>query len=295
MGGKGMLEFSVLGSGSSGNCALVRSEETALLLDAGLSARQIDRRLAMLGVDAASLDGILITHEHGDHTRGIDVFSRNRGACMPVYCTAMTREVIRDSIRAEIDWRLFESGQEFSLGNLKVQSFPVPHDAVDPLGFLIRNGAAAMGVLSDIGHVTNLVRTHLREAHALFLEANYDEVLLRNDTKRPWPTKQRIQSRHGHLSNDQAAELAAEVATENLSRIVLGHLSQDCNDPGLARDLVSKRLREKGFEDIAVCCATQGEPTEWFPVVARAVESVEMVETGVVREKALALEQEFLL
>ncbi len=263
-----MLEISVLGSGSSGNCALARTAQTTLLVDAGLSARQMTRRLEAQGVDPGALDGILITHEHGDHTRGIDVFCRTRR--LPLYCTAMTREVIQDSIRAPMEWRIFESGQAFTIADLEVQSFPVPHDAVDPLGFVIRNSTGAVGVVSDVGHVTNLVKTHLRSVNALFVESNYDEIMLQNDTRRPWPTKQRILSRHGHLSNDQAAEMIAESASEALRHVILGHLSQDCNDPGVAMETVRVRLREAGFPEVEVSCAHQQHPTAWISVGAGA-------------------------
>ncbi len=278
-----MLEISVLGSGSSGNCALVRSGVTTFLLDAGLSARQINQRIDSLGLDPEAISGILITHEHGDHTRGIDVFCRKRP--LPVYCTPMTREVVEETIRGKVEWRLFESGGSFEIGDVAVQSFPVPHDAVDPLGFSVQCGRASLGVLTDVGHVTNLVRARLAGATTLFIEANYDEVLLQNDLRRPWPTKQRIQSRHGHLSNAQAAELAAEVASPVLERVILGHLSGDCNDPALACATVAGKLKERGHGHVEVCCASQAEATPWYRVGGAREEAKEVevaVETAAV-------------
>ncbi|MFV1994249.1 MAG: MBL fold metallo-hydrolase [Verrucomicrobiales bacterium] len=266
-----MVEVSVLGSGSSGNCALVRSGGTALLIDAGLSARQICRRLELHGIDPDDLAGIVLTHEHGDHTQGIDVFCRKRR--VPVYSTRMTREIVGEGMRSDVDWRLFEGGQEFALGEFSLQSFPVPHDAVDPHGFRISDGDCSLGVLSDVGHITNLVRDCLRGADILFVEANYDETLLQNDTRRPWPTKQRILSRHGHLSNTQAAQLVAEVASEALRRVILGHLSEDCNQPSLACGVVRDRLRAEGFHSVEVSCAAQHEPTPLFRAEGRSVET----------------------
>ncbi|MEM7145754.1 MAG: MBL fold metallo-hydrolase [Verrucomicrobiota bacterium] len=259
-----MLEISILGSGSSGNCAVVRVNggETVFLLDAGLSAKQIRLRLERVGVAYSDLDGILLTHEHGDHTRGIDVLCRKEQ--VPIYCSVMTREVLVDSIRQEMEWHLFESGDEFYLGGVKVGTFPVPHDAVDPLGFVIGDGESALGVLSDVGHVTNLVRERLSGATSLFVEANYDETMLQNDTKRPWATKQRISSRHGHLSNDQAADLVGEVASEGLRHVVLGHLSSDCNHPDVARGAVAEKLRAQGFARVEVSCACPREPMDWL-------------------------------
>jgi phosphoribosyl 1,2-cyclic phosphodiesterase len=259
-----MLEISILGSGSSGNCAVVRANggRTTFLLDAGLSAKQIKLRLEQVGVPFSELDGILLTHEHGDHTRGIDVLCRKER--VPIYCSVMTREVLVDSIRQEMDWILFESGDEFSLSGLTVRTFPVPHDAVDPLGFVIGDEDSSLGVVSDVGHVTNLLKDRLRGVTSLFVEANYDETMLQNDTKRPWATKQRISSRHGHLSNDQAADLIGEVASEDLRHVVLGHLSSDCNAPGVAREAVAEKLRARGFGRVEVCCASPRNPTSWL-------------------------------
>ncbi len=286
------FEISVLGSGSSGNCALVRSTSTTFLLDAGLSARQINRRIESLGLSADSLDGILITHEHGDHTRGIDVFCRK--CPLPVYCTSMTREVVRESVRGGVEWRLFESGGKFEIGDVEVQSFPVPHDAVDPMGFLIRCGEVSRGVLTDVGHVTNLVRARLDGATTLFIEANYDDILLQNDTRRPWSTKQRIQSRHGHLSNLQAAELVADVSSPGLDRVILGHLSGDCNDPDLACATVAGKLKDKGHGHVEVCCASQATVTPWYQVGQKAAESIEEIEEREVEAAPVAEQGHFL-
>ncbi|MEM8955332.1 MAG: MBL fold metallo-hydrolase [Verrucomicrobiota bacterium] len=291
-----MLEISILGSGSSGNCAVVRIRDgaarTTFLLDAGLSAKQIRLRLARVGLAPEDLDGILLTHEHGDHTRGIDVLCRHEQ--VPIYCSIMTREVLVDSIRQEMEWNLFESGEDFELGGVKVGSFPVPHDAVDPLGFLIGDGESTLGVLSDVGHVTKLVTERLSGATTLFVEANYDETMLHNDTKRPWATKQRISSRHGHLSNDQAADLVGDVANAGLRHVVLGHLSSDCNDPAVASGVIVERLRSRGYERVGVRCACPREPMEWLEVawpsgVGKTRSGEPGVEEGVARVEQGAL------
>jgi phosphoribosyl 1,2-cyclic phosphodiesterase len=252
-----MFEFSVLGSGSAGNSALVRTGRSAILVDAGLSAKQLKLRLGVLGMAEVRLDGIVLTHEHSDHTRGLDVFLRERG--VPVYCNVRTAALLRREIRSEVEWQVFESGDRFGVGDLEVQSFSVPHDAVEPMGFVIRRGPAALGVVSDIGHVTTLVQQHLRGVDSLYVEANYDEAMLQNDTKRPWATKQRIASRHGHLSNAQTAELVEAVASARLHRVVLGHLSRDCNHPEVARKAVEERLQRIGLREVEVLCAEQDE------------------------------------
>jgi len=259
-----MLELAVLGSGSSGNSALVCLGDTRILVDAGLSARQIGVRLEALGVDPDSLSAIVLTHEHGDHTRGIDVFCRKRP--LPVYGTNHTCAMLRDDVKAEVTWRQFEAGAAFQLGGIEVETFSVPHDAVDPVGFVFRCEHGSAGVLSDVGHVTRAVLDRLRGVNLLFAEANYDETMLQNDPKRPWATKQRIGNRHGHLSNDQTVELVRELAGDHLSRVVLGHLSSDCNTPELATALVTKALEENGCGHVAVECAGRSEPLPLRPV-----------------------------
>jgi phosphoribosyl 1,2-cyclic phosphodiesterase len=147
-------------------------------------------------------------------------------------------------------------------------------------------------VVSDVGHVTNLLKDRLSGVTSLFVEANYDETMLQNDTKRPWATKQRISSRHGHLSNDQAAELIGEVACEKLRHVVLGHLSSDCNEPAVARGAVEEKLRARGFGRVEVCCAAAREPTGWLEAAwprEREKAEVENCETAEVRVEQASL------
>lgn len=250
------MRLAVLGSGSGGNAAVVEAAGTRLLVDAGLSARQIERRLALLGVAPGDLDAVLLTHEHGDHTAGLRVFLRK--AAVPVFATPSTHYVVREKLEAA-EWKLFESGASFRLGGLEVDSFAVPHDAVEPVGFRFRHGDDSIGLLSDTGHVTERIVDRLRGVRLLFLEANYDEAMLEADLRRPWSTKQRISSRHGHLSNAQAAELVGQLAAIGLERVVLGHLSSDCNSPEVAAAAVRAVA-----PTVPVSCAAQKEPSDWF-------------------------------
>lgn len=266
-----MLELAVLGSGSSGNCALACLGETRILIDAGLSAKQICVRLEKLGVDPDSLSGILLTHEHGDHTRGIDVFCRKRE--LPIFATTHTCAVVRENVKSTVVWNHFESGSSFEIGGITVESFSVPHDAVDPVGFVLRCEKSSLGVLSDVGHVTRMIIDRLQSVDTLFTESNYDEVMLQNDTKRPWATKQRISNRHGHLSNDQTAELVGHIASPRLHRIVLGHLSSDCNTSDLACQVIRKKLEELGHTEVMVECADRQEPIPLFPTAKVAPNS----------------------
>jgi len=251
--------FTILGSGSSGNCAYLESGDTRLLIDAGFSGRQIRHRLTSLSRGPESLAGILITHEHSDHVQGLTTIAAKLR--VPVYCNAHTARALEEQLGLQLEWRLFTTGASFEVGEVTVDSFSVPHDAWDPVGFLIRAPSGNVGILTDLGHATTLVIERIRESDILLLEANHDLKLLQEDTKRPWSTKQRILGRHGHLSNDAAAGVAAEVVTDRLRHLYLGHLSRDCNTPQLAHDTVCARLHELGVRHVRVETAGQDSPS----------------------------------
>ncbi len=256
------MKFAVLGSGSSGNAAVVDCDGVRLLIDAGLSAKQLNLRLAQVGVVPDSLDGILLTHEHGDHVRGLRIFLKQHPT--PVFATPATAQVVRETGIEGARWKLFEPGQAFAIGHATIEPFTIQHDAVDPVGFVIRHRDLALGLLSDLGHITRSVTHKLQDLHALFIEANYDEDLLEADEKRPWPIKQRIASRHGHLSNTQVIDLLSEIVHPALGQIVLGHLSADCNSPDLVLKLLRRALADHGNPHTGVHCACQHEPSPWF-------------------------------
>ena len=265
-----MLRMVVLGSGSLGNSVLVEAGETRVLVDAGLSAKQLVARMELLGIPPESLDAILLTHEHGDHARGLKVFQRKYP--VPVFANLLTREVLADKTGPGVPWRVFENEQPFSVGEMEVLGFQIQHDAADPVGFALKHREASMALVSDLGHVTAKVRHYLKDLDGLFVEANYDEDMLIADVKRPWSTKQRISSRHGHLSNEQVGELLREVATERLRNVVLGHLSSDCNCPKLATKYLLGELKKAGHRQVTVLCASQDEPTPWVTVREKDVE-----------------------
>jgi phosphoribosyl 1,2-cyclic phosphodiesterase len=249
-------QLTILASGSSGNCAYLETDDTRLLIDAGLSARQIRQRLLGIGRTPENLSGILVTHEHTDHTQGLGVLAAKLQ--IPVYCNRLTKEAIELQFQTRFDFRLFTTGASFELGDVSVDTFSVPHDAYDPVGFLLRTAAGNIGFLTDLGHATRLVIERVRPAHALVLEANHDVQMLQDDTRRPWATKQRILSRHGHLSNDAAAQLAEQIVSADLAHLYLGHLSADCNLPELAHRTVSDRLATLGATHVRVQATAPG-------------------------------------
>src|SRR5207245_1657151 len=256
----------MLGSGSWGNSALVATDHCKILVDGGLSARQLVLRLEHCGVTPEQLDGVLLTHEHGDHVCGLEVLCRKFD--VPIYCNALTAEAIRcDGLFARYrNWRIFSTGSEFSVCDVTVQTFPVPHDAVDPLGFAFHAGSSGLGFITDLGYATKMVIERLRKVHTLVIETNHDEKLLQNDPHRPWPVKQRIQSRHGHLSNNAAASVIEQLLPGKIERVVLGHLSRDCNTPQLALGTVQTLLAKCGRIDVELHCAAQSQISTRFRV-----------------------------
>lgn len=254
------VQFTILGSGSSGNCAYLEAGETRLLIDAGFSGRQIRERMASFGRSPEGLSGVVVTHEHIDHIQGLGPLCGKLD--LPVYANRFTSEAIQKQFpQTTFRFVRFETGAAFQIGDVGVRSFSIPHDAMDPVGFLLETSAGNIGFLTDLGHTTRLILERVKPAHVLVLEANHDLKLLQEDTRRPWGTKQRILGRHGHLSNDAAADVAASLIPGLLQRIYLGHLSRDCNRPELAHRVVSCRLTSVGAAHVVVEGTHQDRPT----------------------------------
>ena len=258
----------MLGSGSAGNSALVATDHCRILVDGGLSARQIVVRLEQCGITPGQLDGVLLTHEHGDHVCGLEVLCRKFH--VPIYCNRLTADAIRcpgsTGLAEHRNWRLFQTGADFSICDIHVQTFSVPHDAVDPVGYAFHSGESALGFITDLGYATKMVVERHRKVHTLVIETNHDEKMLQDDPHRPWPVKQRIQSRHGHLSNAAAATVVEQLLGGKLERVVLGHLSRDCNTPELAAGAIRAMLALRGRNEIEVHCATQSHISLRFTV-----------------------------
>ena len=251
--------LTILGSGSGGNCVYLETDETRLLIDAGFSLRQIRQRLATIGRVPENLDAILLTHEHSDHIQGLTQLGEKLR--VPVYCNRLTQEALADQLGAKFPCRLFATGACFELGDILVETFMVPHDAQDPVGFLLKTPAGNIGVVTDLGHTPRLVLERVRTANVLLLEANHDVQMLQNCPHRPWSLKQRILSRHGHLSNEAAADAAEQIMSADLRHLFLGHLSRECNRPDLALGRMAERLNKIGASHVRLELASQNLPT----------------------------------
>jgi len=219
------VHITILGSGSSGNCTYVETEHARLLIDAGLSGRQIRNRLLSIGRTVENLTGILLTHEHSDHCQGLTALAGKIN--VPVYANRLTREAIDLNLDVKPDFRLFSTGSSFDAGDVIVDTFSVPHDAYDPVGFMLRTPSGNIGFLTDLGHATKL-------------------------------------SRHGHLSNDAAATAAQEIVSSDLEHVFLGHLSSDCNRPELARYAVAEALDKIGARNVGITVSMQDSPTATY-------------------------------
>jgi phosphoribosyl 1,2-cyclic phosphodiesterase len=234
----GSLRVCLLASGSKGNSLFVETGETKILVDAGLSAREIAFRLESIGVSASELNGILISHEHVDHIRGAGTLARRFKIPVLISYSAsnQTHEHFRSASLVE-----FESGCSFEFRDTLIDPFPTTHDSADPVGFVIDGHEARIGFATDLGIVTRLVQEKLRKSRVLVLESNHDEDMLLNGPY-PWHLKQRIKSRHGHLSNLESAELLAEVLHPDLEGVFLAHLSEANNLPEIALGVCQNQL-----------------------------------------------------
>lgn len=231
------MRFTSLGSGSSGNALLVRSRACCLMVDCGFSLREVERRLASRGVDARDLDAVLVTHEHGDHAGGVAAVARRYG--LRVYATAGTIKAAR---LEGLDAKVLVPECAERIGDIEVMPVTVPHDAREPSQFVFQQGGRRLGVLTDLGSLSNLVREHYHACDALVLECNHDDEMLALGPY-PYPLKQRVGGAWGHLSNAQAAEFVAGLELGGLQHLVAAHLSEQNNRPEKARDALAPLLQ----------------------------------------------------
>jgi phosphoribosyl 1,2-cyclic phosphodiesterase len=261
------VRLTVLASGSKGNSAVVASSRTRILVDAGISCRETFRRMKAVGEDPTSLDAILITHEHSDHINGLPVLARKLR--IPVYMTAPTRSAwhrqLRDQrieLKGEPKEETFQAGRTLHIGDIAVQSFTIPHDAVDPVGFTFVAEGVKVGLVTDLGYMPASVRQHVRGCDVLMLESNHDLEMLRGGPY-PWSVKQRVMSRVGHLSNAALADFFSSDYDGGAAYVVLAHISEQNNHPEVARAAAEHALgTRRTLLHNRVILALQSEPTE---------------------------------
>jgi phosphoribosyl 1,2-cyclic phosphodiesterase len=261
------VTVSMLASGSRGNCAMVASTRTKILVDAGVSCRETFKRMKTLGEEPHSLSAILITHEHSDHIYGLATLAKKLR--IPVFMTGATHSAWARAIRDEKGERpqlekmeRFESGHKFQIGDIEVKPFTIPHDAADPVGFTFRAEGSKVGIATDLGYVPVSVRDHLRGCDVLVMESNHDLEMLRLGPY-PWSVKQRVMSRVGHLSNEALADFFTNDYDNGAAFVVLAHLSEQNNHPEVARREAERALANRGglFQN-RVLLAAQAETLE---------------------------------
>ena len=256
------VRICVLGSGSRGNSTLIATEKTRLLVDAGLSKRETRARLDAAGEPSNSYDAIVVSHEHSDHIRGLQTLALDMK--VPVFLSPATRDAIAWGRRIKA-FELFKPGEKFSVGDIEITPFTVPHDAADPVAFRFASRGIRIGVVTDLGYIPELVKRHVSDCHCLVFESNHDLEMLKVGPY-PWHVKQRVMSRTGHLSNLATAEFLREDFDGTAQVLVLAHLSENNNHPEIARMSAEEALnaRARKPDRLKLHLASQTAPTPVF-------------------------------
>ncbi|QEK13484.1 MBL fold metallo-hydrolase [Crassaminicella thermophila] len=240
------LTFCSLASGSSGNCQYISSDTGSLLVDAGLSGKRIQQAMEVIGKEMEKICGILITHEHNDHIKGVGILSRRFN--IPIYANNNTWKEIKDKIGKvdEENIRYFKTGEEFYIEDIKIKPYSISHDAVEPVGFSFYHDDAKISIATDLGYADETVRKEIQGSDLLILESNHDVEMLKMG-RYPWYLKKRVMGNYGHLSNEAAGEVIAEMMEGNnpITHVLLGHLSKENNFPELAFETVKNVLASR--------------------------------------------------
>jgi phosphoribosyl 1,2-cyclic phosphodiesterase len=249
----------VLASGSSGNAAFLATEKTRLLIDAGLSLKELSRRLALIDEDIEKLDAVIVTHEHTDHISGLGVLARSKRVKAVIHATRLTAPAI--------DWgecvpqlETFQAGAAFAVGDIEISSFSIPHDAIDPVGFTCEAQGIKIGIATDLGYIPESIKYHLRRTDVLLLESNHDLDMLKVGPY-PWSLKQRVMSRVGHLSNLGMSEFLERDFNSTTAHLILGHLSEQNNHPEIVRLVAEQALGSRCLSP-KLAIASQNQPSD---------------------------------
>jgi len=259
-----MFNFCSLYSGSTGNCLFVQSNETRILIDAGVSQKKIETALASFNVSFENINAILVTHEHSDHIKNIGSISKKYN--IPIYCNLETLNAMpsQEEKITDENKKIFTPNKKFSIHDLEILPFPIPHDAANPCGFNIFHDGKKISIATDIGHMDNNLLLNLKDSSFILLEANYDPDILKY-SKYPYQLKQRILSPIGHLSNETSGKTITELTSKyNLKSAMLGHLSKENNFPELALKTVTDELNSKNItsKDISISVASRDTPSK---------------------------------
>lgn len=240
------MQFSVLASGSTGNSLYIRTNEVQLLVDAGLSGKQLETICQQMTIDLSELDAILVTHEHSDHVKGVGILARRYQ--LPIYTNQATWDALGTSLGKLSDEQRYvmETGQPLDFNGLRVDSFGTSHDAAEPMGFCFKDDSGKLSLVTDLGYVSHKIKNQIADSDAFIFESNHDIEMLRV-CRYPWNIKRRILSDTGHLSNDSCAEALCDILNGKREKVYLSHLSQDNNMTELARMTVTNLLEENGL------------------------------------------------
>ena len=256
------VRFLILASSSAGNSAFISDGATHLLVDCGLSRKETFARLEANGVDPSCIDAILVTHEHCDHVSGLPAIAKKLQK--PVYLTQPTAEALETGKEAEF-FRPFQAGASFVIGSIEVQSFSLPHDAQDPVGYTFQSEGRKVGICTDLGYMPDSIRYHLQDCEILLLESNHDLEMLKVGPY-PWSLKQRVMSRRGHLSNDVVSQFILDDLSPRTRKLVLGHLSEQNNLPALAHMVAAQAIDRRGLTQIDLVVSEPRQVSSIFEI-----------------------------
>ncbi len=250
-----MKGFCPLASGSKGNSLYLGTNQTKILIDAGLSTKATKEKLAQINVDIADIDAILITHEHTDHIQGLKGLACKLG--IPVFANSETAKGIVDSLKEYPKFKIFSTGDTFEFGDLEIHPFSIQHDTLDPVAFTVKTGGIKVGICADLGFATTLVQNHMSQCDYAYVEANHQPSMV-HASARPMTYKTRVLSRTGHLSNEACGLLLKEILHSRLKHVYLAHLSSECNTPDTALTTVLQIL-DNQYPDLQITIAPQHE------------------------------------